>query len=418
MALKTSRSIDELSSLCDELGIESWFCAGKTDYLILLRNYYLNSIYGTNQIKDLPIWLQVALCMDSPYLCKRFDSVPINDQESLLNDTKTIVDQKIDGCRMLLCFTRDKSGYGDIEFNAFGRNNSVKTFLPINYGEKIRLGNKDIYAKLDQAFSPSDKGCVLDCEIVCTKSNVQTSSKARLTTTQLQSTAALLATDKDVTLKAQEDAPFEFVVFDAVYAYGVNITNKPIELRRQIANDYVEVLNKIGINARMVESKTGITKTEKLKMFDDIVKAGGEGIVLKRTGTTYNSEGNRDNNWVKLKRTMSGSIGDTVDMFVIGCEWGTLGKARETQLASLKLGMYVDGYETHTATVCNFTDAEREDITINYVRKYKGRVCEVDAQDVSGRNKLFMHAKFIKWRDDKQKVQCSITQSELDKFIL
>ena len=181
MSIKTLRNIDELHAECVVKGIPVDPFWSKTDYVNALRDYYLKEQYGD----DVPRALQLILQMDSPMLCKKFDSVPEKIRKDLMRDRFNYVEEKIDGCRMLMCFTRNK--WGQVKFDAFSRNTSVTDFLPINYRNKIVLYSSNLS---NAAELPE---MIIDCEIVCPDTGVQLQKKSATTQTQLQSTAAILA---------------------------------------------------------------------------------------------------------------------------------------------------------------------------------------------------------------------------------
>lgn len=415
MSLKVNRTLDELWDQCIELGIDCSWCVNKTDYVDALRTYYLLEEYG--DWDDVPKALKLILeNIDSPMLCKKAEDVPKHIFDNLLDNPATYVDEKIDGCRMLLCFIRDKNG--QMRFDAFSRNISVKTFLPINYGEKIDIDPQWYNA-------PDQVECILDCEIVCSKSNVQVQSKSAKTKTQLQSTAAILNTDKEASLAAQRNAPFNFIVFDCLWTNNKWLISEPLYKRSIIANALVDQMKLVGYPISFVPRNNNMNRAQKLALFKQYVDEGKEGIVLKNPNSTYSVVGNRTNDWVKMKRTMRGVLSDTIDAFVIGGIPGVEGKEREDQIASLKVAVFLeDGLCHHIATVCNFTDAEREAMTMHtpYGPKlnpeYYTKVMEIDGQDISSVNLRFMHAKMIRWRPDKTEDDCKMSKSDIEKFVL
>ncbi len=67
------------------------------------------------------------------------------------------------------------------------------------------------------------------------------------------------------------------------------------------------------------------------------------------------------------------------------------------------------------ASVSGMTDEVRDEISANK-SKYKGRVCEVAYQAVGARGRL-RHPRFIRWRDDKIPLECTLDQdSELERI--
>jgi DNA ligase-1 len=85
--------------------------------------------------------------------------------------------------------------------------------------------------------------------------------------------------------------------------------------------------------------------TEKLQeFFDHQVEKGLEGIAAKKLDAPY-APGARNFNWVKLKRTYSGSLSDTIDVVIIGYLRGRGMRAR------LGIGALLGAvYDPHTAS--------------------------------------------------------------------
>lgn len=428
MSIKTLRNIDELHAECVVKGIPVDPFWSKTDYVNALRDYYLKEQYGD----DVPRALQLILQMDSPMLCKKFDSVPEKVRKDLMRDRFNYVEEKIDGCRMLMCFTRNK--WGQVVFDAFSRNTSVTDFLPINYGNKIVLNNQIACKKPPFTISNMPE-MIIDCEIVCPDVGVQLQKKSATTQTQLQSTAAILATDTLVARQAQKDHPFVFKCFDIVYHenYGGWVIDKTLELRKEMLLDALVALEDQGFTQfEEVRTFSLLDEEGKMKIFNRIVREGGEGVVIKNWHSTYSTKGNRTNDWVKMKRTMHAAIGDTIDGFISGFHFGKEGKEREDQIASLDISAYDEkGNARVIATVANLTEQEREDMTVmeyddchkptGYLTlnpAYYGKVVEIDGQDVSSVNHRLMHAKIIRWRPDKQAKDCILSEADLVKYIL
>ncbi|MDD5747334.1 MAG: ATP-dependent DNA ligase, partial [Candidatus Omnitrophica bacterium] len=114
----------------------------------------------------------------------------------------------------------------------------------------------------------------------------------------------------------QSRLPLKLFVFDILYA-GEDLTQHPFEQRRRILADVVnpgEVLEispvTIADNAEQVE-----------KLFLQALDEGREGIVAKRIDGGYQA-GGRNFNWIKLKRSTSAVLQDTVDCVIVGYFFG------------------------------------------------------------------------------------------------
>ena len=94
-----------------------------------------------------------------------------------------------------------------------------------------------------------------------------------------------------------------------------------------------------------------------LPLVDNISK-GLEGVVVKRMDSPYQA-GARNFNWVKLKRTSSGQLNDTVDLVLLGYYFGR-GKRTEFGLGALLAGVYDsqhDRFDTITKIGTGLSDA-------------------------------------------------------------
>lgn len=434
MALKTSRSIDDLFFECRKLGIPTARLNSKTDYILALRKYYLNKEYGDN----IPKSLQLMLRIESPMLCKAWHTVKEADQNAIMGNPDVICEEKIDGCRCIVIFYRGDDG--SMKFDCFSRNSSVGNFLPISYGRKILLDGVDLSKIRTQ--------CVLDCEIVSTRSDVQVKTKSTKCRTQLNSTTAILSSDEEYALAAQKESPFKFYVFDVLWLKGVLdessiddgwLLNETLQFRRSMLEYIWPSLDDAKFPYEPVPSwmpagtmrmHPEIITELRWKFFNNIVARGGEGIVLKNLKSTYNATGNRNTNWVKIKRTMRDSCKRDIDAFVVAGNPGEPTKGKADVIASLTVGVWLtdkDGsqYVHEIATVCNFTDEELQQMTVYDKRgqptladEYYGKVMTIDGQDISPKNRRFMHAKFIAWRDDRDSSTCDLDASILEQFTL
>ena len=170
--------------------------------------------------------------------------------------------------------------------------------------------------------------------------------------------------------------------------------------------------------------------------YDMIINNRGEGVIAKNLDGLYYAIDNRTCvPWVKLKRTMSNSLtatplNDCVDCFVTGFERGDKGKQYENYVGKLKFSVFLtkaDSTQTihEIAHIGSFTFAERKEMTVydpatdtvSLKPEYYGRVIEADGQNISSREQRIRQAKVIRWRSDKDKYQCVMTEEELKAMI-
>src|SRR5437867_3344403 len=103
----------------------------------------------------------------------------------------------------------------------------------------------------------------------------------------------------------------------------------------------------------LVAAAEELTRT----LLDNISK-GLEGVVVKRMDSPYQA-GARNFNWVKLKRTTSGQLNDTVDLVLLGYYFGK-GKRTSFGLGALLAGVYDsehDRFDTITKIGTGLSDA-------------------------------------------------------------
>jgi len=126
--------------------------------------------------------------------------------------------------------------------------------------------------------------------------------------------------------------PVELNVFDILYYNGKNLIKENFEKRRKL-------LEKIISNKprKIVAVKNLITTSEKEaeKFYKESLAAGNEGVMFKKLDSVY-KPGARVGHMVKLKPIM-----DTLDLVIVGAEWGT-GK-RANWLSSFVLACIDEG---------------------------------------------------------------------------
>jgi DNA ligase-1 len=108
--------------------------------------------------------------------------------------------------------------------------------------------------------------------------------------------------------EAQEAVEMVPNVFDILYLDGETLIDLPFHERRKKLEDVV----KMYIAPQVVSSDA----KEIEKTYDAALAAGHEGIMIKVPASPY-SPGQRGKNWIKIKPEV-----DTLDLAVIGAEWG------------------------------------------------------------------------------------------------
>ena len=344
-----------------------------------------------------------------------------NVNETVTKDGAVAYDIEVEGChnfiadgfivhnsRSILIYDAERH-----EFDFFSRHNSVSDFLPISYKDTILVhGNYR-----------GDTSFVLDCEVISTNANVTTKKTC---TSQLNSTSAILALDPVQSREIQKNNPLLFVIFDCLYN-GVDIRSLPWKDRHVHAEKLAKALSDAGfmckINPYVLENKK--------EFYESIIKQGGEGIVLKRTGAPYSSTTSRTDDMVKLKRTVACDLASDIDAWVSGFTEATKGKANENYIGGLifsckvklKNGETVIREIGRVAGIPQDLRVEMTDYDANgnpkLKQSYYGRVATISGQDISGVNKRLTHCVLKAWRYDKDPSGCEVlSEEELDKLIM
>ncbi|MCM8812973.1 MAG: ATP-dependent DNA ligase [Candidatus Omnitrophica bacterium] len=154
----------------------------------------------------------------------------------------------------------------------------------------------------------------------------------------------------------QRDFPLQLYAFDLLYTEPEgDITERTYEQRRDILSRIVAGGRTIQLSPFIEVSDAGRLQ----EIFEDAVSRGYEGIVVKRPDSTYRA-GGRNFNWIKLKRSYSGNLNDTIDCAVVGFYFGK-GSRTAAGIGSLLVCVYDerDGrYKTVAKVGSGFSEAE------------------------------------------------------------
>jgi DNA ligase-1 len=153
--------------------------------------------------------------------------------------------------------------------------------------------------------------------------------------------------------EAAASMPLAAFVFDVLYRDGKDLTSLPYAERYALLDD--------ALGRSTVLLPTPLTQADTAErltavLLDNISK-GLEGVVVKRMDSPYQA-GARNFNWVKLKRTTSGQLNDTVDLVLLGYYYGR-GKRTAFGLGAVLAGVYDsenDRFETITKIGTGLSD--------------------------------------------------------------
>jgi len=147
----------------------------------------------------------------------------------------------------------------------------------------------------------------------------------------LEATTALLHCSPEKAKEFQETGQrIHYHIFDVLKAEGKDLRPLSFKNRLQYLNEFKSYIKSLELN-QFIEFEDLIFK-DKEQYFKEVIKAGGEGIVLKDLEAPY-FQGARSQSWLKLKRF------NTVDALIIGYdrgkEWDKKGL-----IGSVELGIF------------------------------------------------------------------------------
>ena len=440
MAKGSTRKLSELKLECDLLGLrpiptrnrvnketgERYLDYSKDDYVQALQSYYIEKYKEQGMYHKSLDWV---LKIDSPMLALQIKNKSEEEQNDIWNNQeKWLAEEKIDGSRQVLCWFKE-----DGCLDAYSRTTSVFDFLPINYGQKL-------YDTVDVSKLFNIPDFIIDGELVLKNNEiVRDNSVDIIADTQLNMVSAILSADYNLSKQFQKLNPIKLIAFDILMYDGKDLTSLPLRERKkylQLAFNNIKDL----IDIELVANSNGLSTRD---FYNQIVSVGGEGLVVKDLDSLYDIRGKRAGEWVKIKRSVTGSLleqnyGDTFDCFVIGFNEGQKGTKNEGLVGSLNFGIYLLDENNkvildergipqihHICTVGGLPDKLREAIT---VKDFNGnvqlrpdiyaKVATVDGQDVSDKNMRLAHARLIQWRVDKSADQCTIRKDFLERLVL
>lgn len=231
----------------------------------------------------------------APMLCKR----PTRNIEESVKDMQGrlfVIEEKLDGERMQL----HRRGN---EYFYCSRKGKDYTYL---YGKHVGQGSLTPY--IDAAFDERVDDIILDGEML-----VWDPISERLLPFGYLKTAAL---DKS----KQELNPRPcFKVFDLLYLNGMSLHKKSLKFRKRNMRACIkEIPGRIEFTTEF-EGKTAKDVRQRM---DEIMAARGEGLILKHPDSEYILNG-RNKDWIKVKPEYMDNLGETVDVLVVGGNYGT-----------------------------------------------------------------------------------------------
>jgi hypothetical protein len=258
----------------------------------------------------------------------------------------------------------------------------------------------------------------------------------------------------------KREGKVHYIIYDVIQWLGKDVTNEPRWKRRNFARDVVEHLKAFNPEvAKYIHFVEIVPHEEKRQRYEEIVAAGGEGLVLKHIESKYYEGKINNGKGVPAKHKASKSKGipytpwvkwkkyDTFDCVVLGfnpAEMKYTGKEIETwpywqnQITgekfirhdyaehpifdtdipitkghyygwpgSIIFGQYSDGEMIEVGNTSGISEHWKE-IFKSESDLYIGRVVEVGAMERIKKTGALREPRFIRFRDDKNDFECVI----------
>lgn len=335
-----------------------------------------------------------------PMKAYRYDKLKSEDQLALFDDNNVwIAEQKFDGWRIMITYI---PGEG-LAF--WGGNISDADFLPTDYTDHVLL---DGYPCYEAGKKPYKFPFVIDAECIC-NDHVSTLDGLQSSTT-LDAVGIILGSSPERAIQIQkEGAQLQFKCFDLLLPDMPEFNNSkiPLRFRQEMLSERLQELTLPQL--QQVEPISLNKKAFLRKLWN----SGAEGVILKNTTQPYVNGGRLRTHAIKVKRTMSGEIGDDIDAFINGyCateEW-----EKQGLIGSVELSVYFkegENLSQHVIAVVSGMPLEiRKQLTENK-DDFINAVVVVDGQELSNKHRKLKHAR-VDWsrgfRYDKRPSDCVV----------
>lgn len=324
-----------------------------------------------------------------PMKAYRFNELPGDIQSTILEDGNGwIGEKKYDGWRIIITHIPGQ------RLHFFGGNLSTTEFLPVDYTYH-----------LPEQIIDHPVPLLLDTEAICYDTVIQQDGFP--STNTREAVVAILGSSPKLALEHQEYATILFKVFDEM-----TTVNRTLSQRKQS----LAQINFSGTNLSVVK----YYKENKRRALQRIWKAGHEGMILKNLSADYDSGGRKRTHAIKIKKTASSIIGDTIDAFISGYILTEVHSYNDL-IGGVELSVYINEKPHVIATVTNMPDHMRYALTEIkkglpvMVQDAYGKVLEIDGQEISSRNRKLMHATVLSWdfRQDKTEYECTLDTADV-----
>jgi ATP-dependent DNA ligase len=325
----------------------------------------------------------------SPMLCYDFWTLDPKSQDALWRQDNWILQQKLNGCRLVLYFIKDLGLF------AHSRTVSDVTYQRAEYSSHLLFG------VIRPTFS-----AIVDCEVVC-------QSAESINT--LQATTALLQTDPATSLRLQKErnTPLRVHIFDILNWQDEDLRGKKLIERLSYLPEFSKAITEAGISEYFDFPPTFNHK--KRKVFDKIIKEGGEGVVFKNLESAYSSKRERYG-WVKLKKQIEMSA------YVSGFERGRQGSDYANKVSCLVFSIQTEEGPVEIAKISNLPWDLRKEISmynkttgeLTLEPEILGSVAIINGFEISRNARRLVHPRIEKWCKDLNPTQCVYSYKDLE----
>jgi len=317
-----------------------------------------------------------------------------------------VAEEKYDGSRYLMYITPEGSRF-------FSRRKSDVTGFPVEKTENLPHLNKHKAEDL----------IILDGEIIA--GEYQTSNEV----------TSIIGSLPERAINLQKERGYvNYIVFDILNYFGRSCIEERWKNRRKLLESVVPV-----IGDEYIHSSPYVVKN-KWEFYEEIVKKGGEGVILKDINAKYFPGKSPVGNWIKVKKY------ETYDVIITGYEppekyytgkypedWAywecnhsgeiffnkneAIKQGRKVSpvtrfhangwIGAIKFGAYVNGEFREIGRTSGMDDSIRAEISKNPT-DFIGQIIEVGCMGVIPKTKALRHPRFLRVRNDKNKEECII----------
>lgn len=284
----------------------------------------------------------------------------------------SVFEPKFDGYRALI----HKTGSDLIVYSSNGADQSGK--LP----------------EIERALKSIPFDFIIDGEIIEVTKTVRIAGK-RVPIANLSGAASVMGSNKSRPLPKRNG--LTLMVFDCLSADNRDITRTlPDEMRRQPAEFIVKHAQHVGAKSILLTPRWD-SSCDYEAIYEAVLKAGGEGLMVKNPQARYRPGECPGATWSKLKPH------DTQDVVIMGYKPG---KGKLTgQIGSIIFGQYKDGILKERSSCSGMTDAQRLHIS-EHRDEYIETVMEVRYFERVGPKRSLRHPQFVRLRTDKEPEEC------------